>query len=545
MITLEAIGHFSRRALARLETMPLSAAGWFTAFGALVVLRNFLEGISQRQLNVLDADNLPFLAHASAFYLVMFGAMILGLAVFTGERFERVSRFVLVLSGVIVLAPLFDLFATGGTGATMAYRTFGGPPSFAAFSDLALWSPFGLLFWPGTASATDLQMNFGIRLEIMLIFLALIWYVYLKTGSPIRFLTFIFFLYVGLYAVSALPLFLSSSAAPSGRFLLLGHPAAWLPSFDGANTVLFAVYVALALVIALVLAWSGARRFVRVAVKNIRSERLLVNLALFGGGVALGLGRSPALGAPRFFDWLVIGLGLALVVFRWVWAVSRNDLADEVSDKLNAPGRPLPSGVLSRPEMATLSRAVGLAALVISSALGTRAFFLTVLWGCVAYLYSEAPFRLKRYPIISNLLLGGAHLLTVLTGFVLVGELYLADFPAKFAVLFLVGAAFGAEFINIKDAEGDKKTGVLTIPNIFPGLLGRRLVGFMGAFVFFAVPLAYPAAASLLVPLAFFASIFYYCAAARTPYKEAYVFLTYAGYVAAFVALIISGYLVL
>src|SRR3989344_8525698 len=68
MSILRGFGMWCAALVGRLESVPVGLWGWLFGITAIVILRNFFEGLSQRALNILDADNAVFFAHAWGFY---------------------------------------------------------------------------------------------------------------------------------------------------------------------------------------------------------------------------------------------------------------------------------------------------------------------------------------------------------------------------------------------------------------------------------------------------------------------------------------------
>lgn len=123
----------------------------------------------------------------------------------------------------------------------------------------------------------------------------------------------------------------------------------------------------------------------------------------------------------------VVALALLL---EWACAVGHNDLEDEEGDKLSMSHRPLPSGMVSRGEMASYALLAGAASLYSANLAGHAVFVAVAFKMALHYLYSGRPFRLKAIPLVSNFVLSLSYLLTVLAGYLLVFPNGLANFPS-------------------------------------------------------------------------------------------------------------------
>jgi 4-hydroxybenzoate polyprenyltransferase len=80
------------------------------------------------------------------------------------------------------------------------------------------------------------------------------------------------------------------------------------------------------------------------------------------------------------------------------------------------------------------------------------------------FLYSSPPLRLKRIPIFSKLFISLNSLMVLLLGFYFVTDS--TNMPYEIIVPFIIGFTILINFIDIKDYEGDKRYGILTIPTM-------------------------------------------------------------------------------
>jgi 4-hydroxybenzoate polyprenyltransferase len=520
------------RTVGRIEQANIGFSGWLASFAAIVFLRNVLEGISQRRADLLTLDGAAFFLHSYGFYAAGTLGIILVLAWVTRERIEQVSKFVLAALPLILLPPLVDLAATGGAGAMMVYRSLPPPDSFfawaVAFAEFVLWSPFGALFLGGTDGRGvlrhDLATNYGIRIEIPLLILVLLWYIFVKTRSAAKIAVAALALFVGLFAISVFPSVVASLAGVSVLELAVGEPSRLNPALSGGNAAMGAAFALV--VIALAVAWliHYDRKKAFVVLKNTRLFRVAVNILILAGGMYFGLRAAPPDGPLTAFDGLTLFLAVVAVVFHWIWAIVHNDIHDERGDRISEPQRPLPSGELTRADMRIVGNfAAGLsfvAALPVGmpfTVLLASRLFLTVL-------YSAPPFRLKAVPGISNLTLGAAYLFTMMAGYVAVGA-SLFSFPASFVLIVLVGYALGTEYKNLKDHAGDEADGVRTLPVLLGVERSKPIIGLLGVAAFLTVPLAYQQYFAELLPVALLAGFAFYSAVIRPRYEEWVVFL--------------------
>ncbi|MEM8560378.1 MAG: geranylgeranylglycerol-phosphate geranylgeranyltransferase [Bacteroidota bacterium] len=186
-----------------------------------------------------------------------------------------------------------------------------------------------------------------------------------------------------------------------------------------------------------------------------------LNFVLFLAGVALG--GVLAAGSDAFVGDQGRALLFAMASAACLGGAANaiNDVYDLAIDRVNRPGRPLPSGTIS-PKAATLASAVlavlsiGLAALVS----GTHVL-LAVTTGVLLWLYS---LRLKRWPLVGNLAVALVLGLALVYGGLAVGLSDAVYVGAAFAFL-TTWAREGAK--DLEDLAGDESDGARTLPLVW------------------------------------------------------------------------------
>ncbi|MFB0965696.1 MAG: UbiA family prenyltransferase [Patescibacteria group bacterium] len=103
----------------------------------------------------------------------------------------------------------------------------------------------------------------------------------------------------------------------------------------------------------------------------------------------------------------------------------------------------------------------------------------------------------------------------------------------------LVTFTLATPFKDLKDVEGDRKTGVRTIPTVFGLEKGKKIVAALGFAAFAWIPFAMPAYASRIGIPALMGGLAFTWAVTRKDYDERKVFWVYYGF-AAVSAIIIS-----
>jgi geranylgeranylglycerol-phosphate geranylgeranyltransferase len=171
----------------------------------------------------------------------------------------------------------------------------------------------------------------------------------------------------------------------------------------------------------------------------------------FAAGICVFLGEIVALGGfPSFREAM---LGFVCGFFISGSALVSNDYFDLEVDRINAPGRPLPSGAVTPSEtifIAAIAMLVGLAA---SLAISVDALILSLVFGAVGVLYN---WRFKQEGLWGNLMVASSVAITFILGGLVVGQ------PFKAIVWFFSLTAFlidlGEEIAgDAMDMEGDKQ----------------------------------------------------------------------------------------
>jgi geranylgeranylglycerol-phosphate geranylgeranyltransferase len=164
-------------------------------------------------------------------------------------------------------------------------------------------------------------------------------------------------------------------------------------------------------------------------------------------GELLALGRLPSLTQAAY--------GFLSIFCISATALILNDYFDIETDRINAPSRPLPSGLVTKSEVLVLSVVVALLGFLFSFLIGLQALGVTIGVWLVGFLYN---WRLKRSGIWGNLFVAFSVGMTFIFGGIVVGN------PFEVVVWYLAITTFlidlGEEIAaDSLDVEGDRKTG--------------------------------------------------------------------------------------
>lgn len=159
-----------------------------------------------------------------------------------------------------------------------------------------------------------------------------------------------------------------------------------------------------------------------------------------------------------------------------------NDYCDYEIDRINKPGRPIPSARISRQGAMVFSIIlIGLGILLGFAVNVPTAVITVIVSGCLCF-YA---FCLKQTPLFGNLLVGVLTGLTFIVGGTSVKTVYGTFVPAVFAFLFTTAR----EIIkDIEDMEGDVRNDARTIPAVW----GKRVAVLVALIFITAVILFSP-----------------------------------------------------
>jgi chlorophyll/bacteriochlorophyll a synthase len=150
-----------------------------------------------------------------------------------------------------------------------------------------------------------------------------------------------------------------------------------------------------------------------------------------------------------------------------------NDFYDREIDAINEPYRPIPSGIISVPQVMAQIWVLLIAGIAIAIGLDIWAehqFFtitaIAIIGTILAYIYSAPPLKLKQNGWLGNYALGASYIaLPWLTGHALFGEL---NVQLVFLTLFYSLAGLGIAIVNdFKSVEGDRQLGLKSLPVMF------------------------------------------------------------------------------
>lgn len=168
-------------------------------------------------------------------------------------------------------------------------------------------------------------------------------------------------------------------------------------------------------------------------------------------GICVVVGEMVALGHfPQFSD---IILGFAVGFFISSSTLILNDYFDLETDKINAPNRPLPSGMIKSRLVIFLSIITALIGLLAAFFISFTALVVAIIFWIIGFLYN---WKLKRTGLLGNLLVSSSVAITFIFGAIVVGNPWNVVVWIFSAIAFFIdlGEEIAADAL---DMEGDKK----------------------------------------------------------------------------------------
>jgi geranylgeranylglycerol-phosphate geranylgeranyltransferase len=177
----------------------------------------------------------------------------------------------------------------------------------------------------------------------------------------------------------------------------------------------------------------------------------------FAAGVCVALGEILALG--NFPSLREMALGFTCGFFISGSAIVLNDYFDFEVDKINAPSRPLPAGIISPSEAILLTGIATFMGLAAAFLIGVPAFVLCVIFWIIGCLYN---WKFKEAGLPGNLMVSASVAITFILGGMVVGEPWNKIVWCFALIGFFID--LGEEIAgDAMDIEGDKKRGSKSI----------------------------------------------------------------------------------
>lgn len=210
---------------------------------------------------------------------------------------------------------------------------------------------------------------------------------------------------------------------------------------------------------------------------------------LSGGVTALGAGvpepLSPAL-------WIKIALGTLMAAVLNGASNAINQIYDLEVDRINKPGRALPSGRLGLREAAWLTAVLYVVAAGLALAVNLRCFTLASIAALLTIAYSVPPFRTKRFGVLANVTIAIPRgLLLKVAGWSCVKPVLEGIEPWYIGLIFgtfLLGASTTKDFADMK---GDAAGGCRTLPVVYGPRRAAKMIAPFFVLPFLLIPIGH------------------------------------------------------
>ncbi|MBU4216573.1 UbiA family prenyltransferase [Candidatus Parcubacteria bacterium] len=417
----------------------------FLSFLFIILLRVFLESFA-------DTDNL-FSREMHLHFVMFFPAIALSfiflIRIITRESFKKIINIALHSFGLILLPPLIDLVVSRGAGLNMDYLI----PGVDTNLIYRYFFPVGKFFENGITP--------GLKVEAGIFLLLIFFYFILKTKSVLRSMMGLFFAYNIFFLFAATP------------FIVLPYCRIY-DCFVVMTNVLINYFSVFSILLLVILFFLFEKEKFKIIIGDSRFSRQVHYFLMFFFGIIIGamqIGVNDALAVLRPDMIFVSAMG---IIFGLLFSGITNDIIDYNIDKISNTDRPLVQGKISLDFYKKLAWVALALSLFFASLNGYKSLFYQVLFIGNYFLYSMPPLRLKRVFFFSKLLISLNSLVLIFMGY----SYFLPDlktFPRLIILIFLIGFTAAIQFIDIKDYEGDKKEGIITLP-VFFGLKNSKII---------------------------------------------------------------------
>ncbi|MBN1756335.1 UbiA prenyltransferase family protein [bacterium] len=497
-----------------LESSQQSFWVYFLTALAFIFLRGFLEVFSNTTVSYRMIKPDDFFFHFPLWYSALFLFLSLLAARFTGTSIDRTLKTFAPFMCLIILPPILDLIFSRGIGAPIAYIFLPHKSVPAVWPIFKTYITLGAFFpWSRPDGVTP-----GILIELWLLHILQFIYIYAKTRKLLHSLIYVLLAYTVLYLFGLLATL---------KFLFEKLMLDW-KVFNSSTHGSMTFYCLLCFCAALLLYFRAFNRDgFRTFFRKLRWTRIFHYLIVFFLGFYIGLEfQFRALNRIN----LISLLGLILsIVSGWISAVAVNDLSDTRADALNDPGRPLVKGVINPAQMVIIAFLAGFISVVFALQAGYLYAMIMLIVLSISFLYSLEPVRLKRIPLINQLVIGLTSLLMILQGYLFAGEkigLWLSNLPPRITLGALLIFTLGAAIKDLQDYPGDKADNVYTLPVIFGPRLSTYLISILllVSYIMAGVFLEIKASSFFIIAFAFSLINFYIIKVNR---KQLFLFINY------------------
>jgi len=456
--------------LSSLETTFNGIGEMLLGFICIVFLRSVLEGLLEYE-HLLGIRAVPAVSqamlflHFPAFYVAVFLLILIIITRITGRGIRPVSGVMLHWWPLLLLPPVFDWIISSGAGYRLGY-----------IFDLRDIPQIIWRFW--LPVSLDIQgITPGMRLEISIACIGVGIYIAF-TRNIHRGIVGFGITFISLLLLGSIPA-LAGSAVSDESWITAG-------GFGNLQSHRFAIiYGVLSGIFGLIVLHDHDRILFNAWVRGFRWLRSGMYAVL------------PALGFWALYwvfrpwldyvflkpgDWIsVFGIVICQVV-SFQAAALFNDLADEPWDRSDFRGRIFLAQGVQRRRVTFLAWILFAYGVFFALCVQYAVFLIVLLQHLIAWVYSFPPWRLKRIPIVSTLLVSTAAVLSFIAGGAVIGREWIFEtMPGSLLLALQLSFILGFGFKDMADANDDKKAGIRSVPVI---------LGMKRSRIFYAISIA-------------------------------------------------------
>ncbi len=517
------------------EEIKISFGLWMCTALSIIFVRDSIETV------VVDRT-FPFvhpfhLVHYPLFFISILLATIVILHFFSKEEILKVSRLSLIFFAIIIFPPTMDFFISLITKAEFSY---------SYVQDNLLENFIGALnpFFKMSAVPASVRIEGAIILILSFV------YIQMKRRNVFLSIAGVISIYLIFFLYGALPgIFVNLYVffRPIIFFLLnslnrfFGGPATAgaggiVKSGEGIldDPIILINELLLTLIAAVIWFLRYDKNKAMVLFKNLRLSRSIHYLLMVIIGLWIYFSSRQV---TDLFIFLKVASILFATFFAFQFAVVINDIFDVEGDSISNKGRPLIIGAMDKNEYLKVGLVYLAFALLFAFFVGDYCFTILLFSVALSVLYSAPPFRLKRFFPLSSALIGLEALVALIFGQVSLDREGALDFSyLPFWTLIFLAFFLGSNIRDLKDIEGDRRSGVYSLPVLAGEVESRRIIACFVFLSYLLVPFFLYRSPVLDGSLSFFVFSFFYGLCnlfyiIRPEAKEKIIFFLYFIYV--------------
>lgn len=475
-----------------IENAPLTLASFLVAFLALILARLTVENT----LGLFQEQSFFFFyfefTHTFLFFLCSFFIMLPIVRYAGAESLRKATNTLLFGFLIILTPPIIDRLIMGS----------GNYWSFYEFDGLVgLFWRFFTLF----GDTPDIGITYGVRIEVVLVTIALFLYAYLKSRLLRKSLLVALFSYTALFILGTFPSWITLAILAFDKGLLavgsndvaalflspervLGRNLTDFRSVLNFKMSLFYAFFINFLSLSLIFQQYPAYFF--AFLKNIRIPQIIYHGGLLFLGIMLASYFSQSPLEFSFFHVLGVIVLLIAVECAWLASVIVNDLYDTNIDVITNPSRPLIQNSIPRELYSIFGVVLFCASLLFAGIVSFSALLILLAYQALAWLYSAPPLRLKKYPGIATLMAAAAGIMVLIAGYVALTPTHsLAGLPLPILSYLFVAYLLSIPIKDFKDIAGDRKDHIYTLPVLLGETLAKQIISSLTLLLFTLSPL--------------------------------------------------------